>query len=257
MFDLKGKSAIITGAASGIGAAAAHMFHELGANVTIIDVQVEPGEALAAELGGTARFSRLDVTNEDDWARVVEKAEAAFGPINILVNNAGHAGHQKPMSELTLEEYRLDCSINQDGVFLGMKHVQASMQRAGGGSIVNNSSGYGLIGVANLMDYVASKWAVTGMTKAAAVELAPFNIRVNSVHPALMLTPDGGADDEKTRLGRRRLHRPNAFEPGRCTVRSRERLCVPGVRRGQFRNGSRTARRRRADGAIGGVRPDH
>lgn len=129
------------------------------------------------------------MTNEDDWARVVEKAEAAFGPINILVNNAGHAGHQKPMSELTLEEYRLDCSINQDGVFLGMKHVQASMQRAGGGSIVINSSGYGLIGVANLMDYVASKWAVTGMTKAAAIELAPFNIRVNSVHPGLVLTP--------------------------------------------------------------------
>lgn len=189
MFDLKGKSAIITGAASGIGAAAARMFHELGANVTITDVQVEAGEALAAELGGTARFSRLDVTNPADWARVVEEAEAVFGPVNILVNNAGHPGHQKPMSELTLEEYRLDCAVNQDGVFLGMKHVQASMQRAGGGSIVNNSSGYGLIGVANLMDYCASKWAVTGMTKAAAVELAPFNIRVNSVHPGLVLTP--------------------------------------------------------------------
>ncbi|WP_176599197.1 MULTISPECIES: glucose 1-dehydrogenase [Sphingobium] len=189
MFDLHGKVAIITGGASGIGAAAVRMFQELGASVTIGDIQEEAGNALAQELGDKVRFSRLDVTKPGDWERTVADTEAAFGPVNVLVNNAGHSGHWKPMSEMTLEEYRLVCAINQDGVFLGTKLVLPSMKRAGGGSIVNNSSGYGLVGAANNMDYCASKFAVTGMTKAAAVELAQFKIRVNSVHAGVVLTP--------------------------------------------------------------------
>jgi 3alpha(or 20beta)-hydroxysteroid dehydrogenase len=189
MFDLQGKVAIITGAASGIGAAAARTFQQLGASVTIGDIQVEAGEALARELGDKVRFSRLDVTKPADWERTIEETEAAFGPVNILVNNAGHPGHWKAVSDLSLEEYRMVCAINQEGVFLGMKLVLPSMMRAGGGAIVNNSSGYGLVGAANNMDYCASKWAVTGMTKVAAIELAPFNIRANSVHPGVVLTP--------------------------------------------------------------------
>jgi 3alpha(or 20beta)-hydroxysteroid dehydrogenase len=189
MFDLKGKVAIITGGSGGIGEAAVRMFHQLGASVIIGDIQVEAGEALARELGDKVIFSQLDVTDGEGWTRTIDKAEAVFGPVNVLVNNAGHSGHQKPITELSLEEYRLNCAINQDGVFLGMKLVLPSMLRAGGGSIVNNSSGYGLVGVANLMDYCASKWAVTGMTKAAAVEFAHLNVRVNSVHPGLVLTP--------------------------------------------------------------------
>ena len=189
MFDLNGKIAIITGGASGIGAAAVRTFHQMGARVTIGDIQTEAAEALAAELGARVRVSRLDVTKPEDWERAVDETEAAFGPVNVLVNNAGHPGHWKPISDLSLEEYRHVCAINQDGAFLGMKAVLPSMKRAGGGSIVNNSSGYGLVGAANNMDYCASKFAMTGMTKVAAIELAPFNIRANSVHPGVVLTP--------------------------------------------------------------------
>lgn len=189
MFDLTGKIAIITGAASGMGAAAARMFQEMGASVTIADISDAAGQALADELGPKVRFSHLNVTNPDDWEQAINETEEAFGPVNVLVNNAGHPGYQKSLADLSLEEYRAICAINQDGVFLGMKHVLPSMIRAGGGSIVNNSSGYGLVGAANNMDYCASKFAVTGMTKAAAVELAPHKIRVNSVHPGVVLTP--------------------------------------------------------------------
>lgn len=189
MYDLDGKVAIITGGASGIGAAAVRLFSGLGACVTIGDIQNELGEALAVELGEKVRFARLDVASADDWKRVIAKTEAAFGPVNVLVNNAGHPGCQRTIGDLTSEEFRHVISVNQEGVFLGMKHVLESMGRAGGGSIVNNSSAWGLVGAANNLDYCATKWAVTGMSKAAAVELAPVNIRVNSVHPGLVLTP--------------------------------------------------------------------
>ncbi len=123
------------------------------------------------------------------WARTVDETEKAFGPVNVLVNNAGHSGHRKPILNLSLEEYRRACASNQDDVVLGMKTVLPSMLRAGGGSIINNSSSWGLVGAADNIDYCASKFAITGMTKAAAVELASSNIRVNSVHPGLTLTP--------------------------------------------------------------------
>ncbi|HUD92953.1 SDR family oxidoreductase, partial [Sphingobium sp.] len=157
------------------------------------------GEALAGELGEGVRFSRLNVTSPQDWQQTIDDTEAAFGPVDVLVNNAGHSGHWKPLSDLSLEEYRLVCSINQEGVFLGIKLVMPSMIKAGGGSIVNNSSGYGLVGAANNMDYCASKFAVTGMTKAAAVELAQFKIRVNSVHAGVVLTPM--VEETMARLG--------------------------------------------------------
>ena len=189
MFDLTGKVAIITGGASGIGAAAVRMFAQLGASVTIGDIQVDAGEAIARELGDKVRFSRLDVRNPADWERTIEETETAFGPVSVLVNNAGHPGHWKSISDLSLEEYRMVCAINQDGAFLGMKLVLPSMMRAGGGSIVNNSSGYGLVGAAQNMDYCASKFALTGMTKSWAIELAPYGIRVVSIHPTGVNTP--------------------------------------------------------------------
>lgn len=189
MFDLKGKVAIVTGGASGIGAAAVRIFQQLGARVTVADIQTEAGRAMAQELSEGVRFSQLDVSSEEDWQRAVEETEAAFGPVNVLVNNAGHPGYQRTIADLSLEEFRHVCAVNQEGVFLGMKTVLPSMLRAGGGSIINNSSAWGLVGAANNLDYCASKWAVTGMSKAAAVELAGQNVRVNSVHPGLSLTP--------------------------------------------------------------------
>ncbi len=189
MYDLQGKVAIITGGASGIGAAMVRLFSGLGASITIGDIQDHLGEALALELGDKVRFSRLDVTQSEDWQRAIADTEDAFGPVNVLVNNAGHPGYQRTVADLTQEEFRHVFAVNQEGVFLGMKYVLASMGRAGGGSIVNNSSAWGLVGAANNLDYCATKWAITGMSKAAAVELAPTNIRVNSVHPGLVLTP--------------------------------------------------------------------
>lgn len=189
MFDLKGKVAIITGGASGIGEAAVRLFHRLGARVVIGDIQDDRGNALAGELGSNAAFIHLDVSDSDNWKRAIEEAEAAFGPVNVLVNNAGHPGFQKSVGDLSIEEFRRVGAINQEGTFLGMHHVLPSMARAGGGAIVNNSSAWGLVGAANNIDYCATKWAITGMTKAAAVELASSNVRVNSVHPGLALTP--------------------------------------------------------------------
>lgn len=149
MFDLQGKVAIITGGSSGIGAAAVQMFYKLGASVTIGDIQDQLGEALASELGDKARFTHLDVTSPADWQRAIDETEAPFGPVNVLVNNAGHPGYQKSVADLGLEEYRHVCAVNQEGGFLGMKLVQPSMLRAGSGSIVDNSSAWGLIGAPN------------------------------------------------------------------------------------------------------------
>lgn len=189
MFDLKNKVAIVTGGASGIGAATVRLFHRLGARITIGDIQDEAGHALARELGDAVRYSRLNVSDPADWKKTVNETEAAFGKVTLLVNNAGHPGYWKTVVDLTLDEFRHVCSINQDGVFLGINAVTPSMIAAGGGSIMNTSSAWGLVGAANNIDYCASKWAVTGMSKAAALELACHKIRVNSVHPGLVLTP--------------------------------------------------------------------
>src|ERR1700719_1734249 len=149
MFDLKNKVAIVTGGASGIGAATVRLFHELGAMVTIGDIQDEAGHALARELGDGVRYSRLNVSDPADWKKAVSETEAAFGKVTLLVNNAGHPGYWKPVVDLTLDEFRHVCSINQDGVFLGINAVTPSMIAAGGGSIMNTSSAWGLVGAVN------------------------------------------------------------------------------------------------------------
>lgn len=194
MSRLSNKVAIITGAAQGMGAAHARLFIEEGAKVVLTDLNEEKGNALAAELGENALFVKQNVTSEEDWATVIAKAEEAFGPVNVLVNNAGII-IAKNMLDITLEEYRRIVEINQVSVFLGMKAVAASMQKAGGGSIVNISSMNGL--VAGAIGYTDTKFAVRGMTKAAAINLAPMGIRVNSVHPGVIATPMVVQEDTK------------------------------------------------------------
>ncbi|TQC41375.1 glucose 1-dehydrogenase, partial [Rhodococcus sp. WS4] len=188
MTRLEGKAAIITGAARGQGASHARAFVAEGARVVIADVLTDAGEALAADLGDQATFVELNVGDQGDWNLVVEEAERRFGSVNILVNNAA-IFRTAPIEETTEEEYRTIVTVNQVGTFLGMRAVLSSMRRAGGGSIVNVSSIGGLGGSPTTVAYSASKHAVRGMTKVAALEFAQYGIRVNTVYPGAINTP--------------------------------------------------------------------
>jgi 3alpha(or 20beta)-hydroxysteroid dehydrogenase len=159
-----------------------------GARVAFTDVRVELGEALAAELGDAAMFIQHDVSKPADWDRVVAATEAAFGPINILVNNAGIV-FLKELQEMTFEEYERVIAVNQTSVFLGMKAVLASMRRAAGGSIINISSAAANKGIRGNLAYTAAKAAIGGMGRVAALELTADNIRVNTVLPGIIRTP--------------------------------------------------------------------
>jgi 3alpha(or 20beta)-hydroxysteroid dehydrogenase len=183
---LDGKIALITGAARGQGAAAARRFVEEGARVMLTDVLDDQGKELAAELG--AEYCHLDVSDEDGWAEAVALTISTFGDITVLVNNAGVL-HFSALADTTLADYQRVIGINQVGTFLGMRAVVESMTRAGGGSIVNVSSVEGLAGMPYLVAYTASKFAIRGMTKVAAMELGQHGIRVNSVHPGAINTP--------------------------------------------------------------------
>lgn len=194
MGRLDNKVAIITGAAQGMGAEHARLFIAEGAKVVMTDLNEEKGHALAAELGENAAFVKQNVASEADWATVVAAAEEKFGPVNVLVNNAGIT-MAKNMLDVTVEEYKRIVDINQVSVFIGMKTVAPSMVKAGGGSIVNISSMNGL--VAGAIGYTDTKFAVRGMTKSAAINLAPMGIRVNSVHPGVIATPMVVQEDTK------------------------------------------------------------
>ena len=194
MGRLDGKAALVSGAARGMGQAHARLFAAEGAKVAVCDVLDDEGEAVAREIGPNALYLHLDVTSEDGWAAAVAATVAAFGKLDVLVNNAGIA-EGAPLAEMTLASYRRVTEVNQTGVFLGMRAAVEPMTAAGGGSIVNVSSIDGLIGMDNIMGYVASKWAVRGMTKAAAMELGPRGIRVNSIHPGFVPTRLGSTGE--------------------------------------------------------------
>ncbi len=181
MDRLKGKIILISGGARGQGAAEARMFVAEGARVVIGDVLEAEGRRLANELGAAAAFVKQDVTQEADWDAAIAAA-AAFGGLHGLVNNAG-IYQPKTLMETDAALFERHMRINQLGCFLGMKAVVPLMEQSGGGSIVNISSVAGLRGSPGAIAYSATKWALRGMTKAAAIDLAPRKIRVNSIHP--------------------------------------------------------------------------
>jgi 3alpha(or 20beta)-hydroxysteroid dehydrogenase len=189
MGRLDGKVALISGGARGQGAAEARLFAAEGAKVMVGDVLDDEGEELARELSSDqCAFRHHDVTDESQWAGIVTETLERFGRLDILVNNAG-IFRILPMMQTSLEDYRRINDINQVGVFLGMQAVTPSLIERGGGSIINISSIAGLRGSPASFAYSASKWAVRGMTKCAALELAPFKVRVNSIHPGIIDTP--------------------------------------------------------------------
>lgn len=192
MGRLDGKVAVITGAALGLGRATALRMAEEGAAVAVCDLRFEDADALARDLverGLPAAAWRLDVSRELDVQRVLGEVAERFGHIDVLVNNAGVAGADKPTDQLTEAEWDAVQAVNVKGVFFGVKHVIPHMRRAGGGSIINLSSIYGLVSAPDVPPYHASKGAVRLMTKTDALLYAPEKIRVNSVHPGFIWTP--------------------------------------------------------------------
>lgn len=192
MARLEGKVAIVTGAARGMGEATARTLVEQGASVVLADVLDEPGRRVAEELGDRALFVHLDVTDRAQWQAAVA-VSAQFGTLNVLVNNAAILIH-KTIMDTSEEEFMAVARVNQLGVFLGMQSVFETMKAGGGGSIINISSIDGFQSKNSLVAYSASKWAVRGMTKTAALEMGRYNIRVNSVHPGGVYTDMHGKD---------------------------------------------------------------
>ncbi len=188
MGRVDGKVAVISGGARGMGASHARALVAEGAKVVAGDILDEEGAALAAELGAAARFVHLDVTAPELWKTAVATAVDEFGRLDILVNNAG-ISNGNSLEHFELAEWQKILDINLTGTFLGMQAAVRAMKDAGGGSIINVSSVEGLRGSPGMHGYVASKWAIRGITKSAALELAPSGIRVNSIHPGFVRTP--------------------------------------------------------------------
>ncbi|SHJ19751.1 SDR family NAD(P)-dependent oxidoreductase [Parasporobacterium paucivorans] len=188
MGKLDGKVAIITGAASGMGLTHARKFIEEGAKIIIADIAEAEGHELAKELGDNARFIKMDITKAEEWEKAVSIAEETYGPVNVLVNNAG-IGIFKMIDVMTESDYRKTMDVNALSVFLSLKAVVPSMKKAGKGSIINISSVDGLRGAPTATAYCASKFAVNGITRCAAIEYGPMDIRVNTVHPGVIATP--------------------------------------------------------------------
>lgn len=185
---LAGKVALISGAARGMGASHARQMVAHGAKVVCGDILDAEGERVAAELGDNARYVHLDVTDPNDWRAAVATAQDAFGPLDVLVNNAGIL-NIGTIEDYDMAEWQRILDINLTGVFLGIRAAAGPMKAAGRGSINNISSIEGMAGTIACHGYTATKFAVRGLTKSTALELGPFGIRVNSVHPGLVKTP--------------------------------------------------------------------
>lgn len=192
MQRLDGMVAVVTGGAVGIGQACAVLMAREGASVAVLDTNEAAGVKVAEDIcrnGGAAHFWRCDVSREKEVAAAIDGAASRFGRIDVLVNNAGISGANKPTHELTEEEWDRVQAVNVKGVFFGTKYAIPHMRKAGGGSIINLSSIYGLVGAADVPPYHASKGAVRLMTKNDALIYAPDRIRVNSIHPGFIWTP--------------------------------------------------------------------
>ncbi len=201
---LQNKVALVTGGTSGIGRASAIALAKAGAKVVVSGRRETEGQETVLQIeaaGGEALFVKADVSNEADVINLVNKTVEKFGGLHIAFNNAGVEGHPAPITQVTSEDYQHVFDINVKGVLLSLKHEVPAMLKSGGGSIINTSSVAGLVGMANVSVYVASKHAVIGITKSVALELAKQNIRVNAVSPAAIQTDmferfTGGADTD-------------------------------------------------------------
>ncbi|WP_105994026.1 glucose 1-dehydrogenase [Staphylococcus simulans] len=226
MGRLTDKVVIITGGAQGMGEVHAKKAVAEGAKVVITDINEEKGQKTSEALGAQALFIKHDVTKQEDWERVVDQVLKQWDKIDVLVNNAGIT-YNKSIEELSLEDYMKIVNINQVSVFLGIKAVSRIMKQQENGSIINISSMNGLVGGA--IGYTDTKFAVRGMTKAAASALSPFNIRVNSVHPGVIQTPMLEQEDVKEAVQRfeksipmRRIAQPEEVSNLVCFLASDE-----------------------------------
>lgn len=223
MGQVEGKIAIVTGGASGLGRATAVLLAQEGATVVVADIDEAGGEQVASTCGGGSRFRKLDVREEAAWQALVAETVADFGGLHILFNNAG-IGIVGRIVDFTLEDWRRQCAINIDGVFLGTKHCVPAMATSGGGSIIITSSVAGLRGSSGLAGYCATKGAVRLFAKAAAVECMRdhANVRVNSVHPGIIDTAiwdkiDGGGSDAY-QWGAARAGGANRIDPNKLVA---------------------------------------